>query len=135
MKYFEDSWDVFDDVKPTLAELKNLGCKLEIISNGDLQQQIQKTKKVGIFDFFDYINTSSEFNFSKPNPLLFKTIFNLHNISFDKVCYVGDSYSKDILPTRKLGIKSILINRNKNKYQDNYLISVENLEKIIPLIK
>lgn len=134
LKTFEESWKTFDDVKPTLTKLKNK-FKLGIISNGDYDQQVQKTQKTNIFDFFSYINTSSEFKFSKPNPEIFSNIFNLHNIPFDEVVYIGDSYDKDILPCKALNITAILINRKNKTYNDDELIQINDLNKLESIIE
>ena len=135
LKEFENAWMVFDDVKETLTELKNKDYILGLISNGDYDQQVQKMKHVGIYDMFDYINTSSQFEYSKPNPQLFETIFAMHNINKKEVCYVGDSYKKDVLPCRQIGVKSILIDRKGIDYNDSELLKINSLTNIIRLIE
>ena len=127
LKDFENSWCVYDDVIETLKELKTSGYSLGLISNGDYAQQVQKLKKVGIYKPFDYVNTSSEYEFSKPDIRLFETIFNQHNINFDEVIYVGDSYKKDVLPCRELGIKAILIDRKDKDIEDPKLVKIRSL--------
>ena len=135
LKEFENSWTVFDDVKETLTKLKNNDYILGLISNGDYDQQVQKMQRVGIYDMFDFVNTSSQFEYSKPNPKLFETIFTKHNIDYKKVCYVGDSYKKDILPCRQIGVKSILIDRKGVDYNDPELIKTNNLNDVLMLIQ
>ena len=135
LKEFENAWTVFDDVKETLEELKKNDYILGLISNGDYGQQVQKMQYVGIYDLFDYINTSSQFEYSKPNPKLFKTIFAMHNINLEKVCYIGDSYKKDVLPCRQIGVKSILIDRKGVDYSDPELIKINTLNDVLKFIQ
>lgn len=100
--FFEKNWCLYQDVIPTLKFLKDNGFILGIISNGDIDQQIQKCKNTNIFNYFDYINSSSQFTVSKPNPEIYKQVFSMHNIALDDILYIGNSYSKDYLPCKEL---------------------------------
>ena len=135
LMFFENAWSVYSEVNEVLETLVNRGYKLGIISNGDYDQQLQKIEKTGIRKYFDFINTSSQLEYSKPNPMVYAKVFNMHNINYENVCYVGDNYKKDILPCRSLGIRAILINRNNKHYEYNDLVSINNLKDIIPLIE
>lgn len=115
LKFFEKNWICFEDVETTLSTLKTKGYKLGIISNGDYQQQVQKLKATKIFGYFDYIETSSEFDVSKPDTRLFEKVFAKNNIPLNEVCYIGDSYNNDYFPCSKLKIKSILLSREGAK--------------------
>ena len=135
LKEFENAWVVYDDVMDTLNELKSNGYTLGLISNGDFDQQVQKMKKVGIYNMFSFVNTSSQFEVSKPNPKLYQTIFSMHSIDLKDVCYVGNSYKKDVLPCRELGIKAILIDRKNVDYDDPELLKTSSLKDVLSLIK
>lgn len=133
--YFENSWKAFDDVLPILKLLKQKGYIFGLISNGDYDQQVQKLKKVNIHKFFKYINTSSQSKYSKPNPKLFQTIYESHNIKLNEICYVGNSYKKDYLPSIELGTMAVLLNRNEDKYNDRKLIEIKTLSQLPDLLQ
>lgn len=135
LREFENAWTVYDDVVDTLKELKKEGYVLGLISNGDFDQQVQKVQKVGIYDMFDFINTSSQFAYSKPDARVYESIFKMHGVGYDEVVYVGNSYKKDILPCRQLGIKNILIDRKNVDYNDAELIKVYSLDEILSIIE
>lgn len=135
LKDFESFWICFDDVKETLETLKKNNYKLGIISNGDYNQQVQKLKNTGIFKYFDYVNTSSQFNFSKPNPKLFENIFSAYSIPLDEVCYVGDSYNNDYLPCKELRVKALLLNRTGEKSKYKSITQISSLTEILDNIK
>lgn len=135
LREFENAWSVFDDVPESLNILKNNKFELGLISNGDYSQQVQKMKKVGVFDLFSFINTSSQFQYSKPDPRVFETVFGLYGIDLDQVVYIGDSYKKDILPCREIGVKAILIDRKNIEYNDDKLIKVSSLKDIPELLR
>ncbi len=119
LKFFEKNWICFDDVETTLKYLKSKKYKLGIISNGEYAQQVQKLKTTKLFDYFDYIETSSSYNISKPDTKLFEIVFKKHNIPLNEVCYIGDSYNNDYIPCIKLKIKSILLDRESKKNYEN----------------
>ncbi len=134
LKEFEANWKVFDDVSETLTELKNRGYKLGIISNGKFEQQVKKLKKVKIFDMFDCVFTSSQFEVSKPNPKLFENIFNKLSLNYAEVCYIGDDLKKDILPCKAIGVDAIFVNRSGADVKED-IVQVQNLTQVISEIQ
>lgn len=129
---FEKEWCLFDDVMPVLKALKKKNYILGIISNGDISEQVRKCKNTKIYKFFSFINSSSQFSVSKPNPELFSMIFNGYKIPFSDVMYVGDSYENDIEPCTQLHIKSVLLDREdvyKNVPSDRKIATLKELLK------
>lgn len=133
LKFFEKNWICFDDVEATLKTLKSKGYKLGIFSNGDIAQQVQKLKTTKIFEYFDYINASSELDVSKPNPKAFEKVFAMHNIPHNEVCYVGDNYNNDYFPCTKLKIKPVLVSRDGLKDYGS-ITQITTLTDLIKLI-
>lgn len=68
--------------------------------------------------FFNNKNTiiSEKFGVKKPSKKLFLEIIKREKIKPEEVLYVGDRYENDILPAKKLGMKTALINNKNNKY-------------------
>lgn len=134
LKFCENAWHAFPDVIPTLKSLKKLGCNIGLISNGDYQKQVSKLKKIKILKYFDYVNTSSQFDYSKPDVRLFKSVFYLNDIPVNEVCYVGDSYEKDYIPSAEAGCSAVLINR-KNLSLNEKIVQITDLSELIPILK
>ncbi len=112
---YEEKWVAFEDVTPCLNEL--YGHKLGIISNGNLQQQILKLKRMGIINSFSNIITSGDLGVVKPNVKIFEKACILVNESPQNCYYIGDNLNTDILPCKEIGIKAIWINRrNESSY-------------------
>jgi putative hydrolase of the HAD superfamily len=140
--YTYSMWEgikLFDDVIPTLQNLKNM--KLGILTNGMILHQRRKMAKSGILNFFSKNNrkilTSSESILGKPNNKPFEVILNKLNLSNSEVLMVGDSLESDILGANKMGITSILLNRRNINYTNNSIkpnYEINNLEKILELI-
>ena len=131
-KSFEDNWCLFDDVYSALEKLRSSGYKLGVISNGDLNQQTDKLTRTGIINFFDIIAASSEYEFSKPDPRLYKAIMEKYNINASEMVMIGDQVDKDVLPCLQIGIDAVWLNR-KNKENINNVKEVKKLDDIFEL--
>ncbi len=112
---YEENWIAFEDVTPCLNEL--CGHILGIISNGDLQQQTLKLKRMGIINLFSNIITADELGVAKPNVKIFEKACLLVNERPQNCYYIGDNLNTDILPCKEIGIKAIWLNRrNESSY-------------------
>ena len=130
LKSFEDNWCIFDDVYDTLEKLYNKGYKMGVISNGDLEQQTDKLARTGILKFFDIVTTSSEYDYSKPDPKLYESIIRRFNINKDQMIMIGDQVEKDVLPCLSIGIDAIWLNR-KNKENSNNVKEIKSLNELL----
>ena len=134
LKSFEDNWCLFDDTYDVIEKLYRMGYKLGIISNGDLSQQTDKLKRTGIYNFFEIITTSSEYDYSKPNPMLYESIIKRFNIDKKEMLMIGDQVEKDIIPCLNIGINAIWLNRENKENQDN-VKEIKNLNEIFNFLK
>ncbi len=98
------------DIEQTLGKLKALGLKLGIVSNTFVSgHSIERhLEQVGIFEFFPVRLYSYEYDFRKPNRLLFEIAAERIGETPQHIAYVGDRIDKDILPALKLGMTAIL---------------------------
>ena len=140
--YIYSMWEgtkLFDDVIPTLQNLKNM--KLGILTNGMVLHQRRKMAKSGILNFFSKENrkilTSSDTIFGKPNNKPFEIILEKLNLTNKEVLMVGDTLESDILGANKMGITSVLVNRRKENYKNNTIrpnYEINNLEQVLEII-
>ena len=107
-----DNWMTFQDTVDALKKLKEK-YKLAILSNvdDDLFTISEKHLKVK----FDYIITAEQIKSYKPSLKNFKFAINKIEISQDKIIHVAQSLYHDIVPAKELGLKTIWINRRKDK--------------------
>ena len=113
-----DSIKLYDDVKPCLIKLREMGLKSAIISDGLPIKQYEKILRLGIDDLIDLTTISDEIGVRKPNPKLFEFCLKKFNIKGSETIYIGDRLEKDIIPAKLCNIHSILIHRG-GKY-DTY---------------
>jgi len=64
-------------------------------------------REAGLSDFLDVILDSTQVGISKPDPGIFRMALDKLELSPGKVIFVGDSYERDMIPSRELGMKTI----------------------------
>ena len=133
LKSFEDNWSLFDDVCDVIEKLHSMGYKLGVISNGDLSQQTDKLKRTGIYKFFEIVTTSSEYDYSKPNPKLYEAIIERFNINKDEMIMIGDQVEKDVIPCLSIGIDAIWLNRKEKENKEN-VKEIKSLKDIFKIL-
>ncbi len=130
--------DFYDDVIPCLGELKNLGIKTGIITDGYKIAQRQKIKSIKAHMYFDEIIVTDEFGreYWKPHPKAFEYIKEKLKVNFDEMIYIGDNPEKDFYIQKYYPITTIRILRggiHKDKrYFDDIRedFQIKNLEEL-----
>lgn len=129
---------LFPEVKEVLKFLKNNGYKIGLISNTVSDWFVKETlKKLEIEKFFNCIVTSAHIRIRKPKEEIFEKALKELNANKSQTVMIGDSLKSDILGAKKLGIKTIYVNRKKNNISIidiNPDATIHNLLEIIPII-
>lgn len=100
-------WEPFEDCE----FLKELNIKKAILSNfnsslvGLIEQLIGK-------NIFDEIIISENENCRKPSLEFYKIAINRLKTEPEDILYIGDSLKLDLIPAKKMGIKTVLIDRD-----------------------
>ncbi len=109
------AWPAFPDSAAALQALKK-HYKLVIVSNVDRASFAQSNRQLGVD--FDVIVTAQDVGSYKPNPGHFqaalKRLVEL-GVPADRVLHVAQSLYHDHVPAKKLGLKSVWINRRHAK--------------------
>jgi HAD superfamily hydrolase (TIGR01509 family) len=106
-----ESRPLYDDVLPTLAELRRRGFLLGVVTNrqwgGPLFQEDLRT--LGLLDYFEpsTIAISADLGVRKPNPAIFLHTLRALAVTPDQAAMVGDSLRSDIVGAKRLGILAI----------------------------
>lgn len=130
----------YDDVLPCLNELKRLGVKIGIITDGYAIAQRQKLIAVEADKYFDEIIVTDELGreYWKPHTKAFEIIKERFEVSFDEIVYVGDNPEKDFYISNIYPIKTIRILRDGVHKNNCYLDGIRedfSLDKFINLIE
>ncbi|MGB9928202.1 MAG: HAD family hydrolase [Methanosarcina sp.] len=98
--------ELYSGVKETLYNLKKLDLKFIIITDASRYHALVRLKQVKLLDCFDFLVTSDMTGTKKPNPAHFLFALQKLGIKPEEVLVVGDSIRRDIIPARKLGMKT-----------------------------
>jgi len=90
--------------------------KLGIIANQSVGSA-QRLADWGIGKYFDLVIASAEEGVEKPNPEIFRLALEQANCLPENAVMVGDRIDNDILPAKKLGMKTVWVKQGFAKYQ------------------
>lgn len=104
------SYALYPDVEDALTALKDRGIKLGVISDwgialGMILRHFELTR------FFDFAVISATARRAKPDPELYRLALDRADVVPDYAMHIGDSYIRDVLGARAVGITPVLIDR------------------------
>ena len=102
---------LFDDVAPTLTQLKERGLILGLISNVD-RDITPLYQGLGLVDWLTVTVTSQEVGFNKPAPQIFRAALRKAKLRPIEAIYVGDQQQIDVVGANGAGMLGILIDRS-----------------------
>ena len=94
---------------PTLNKLKEMGCKIGLITNGAHEPQALKIKKLGLEPLFDEIVISGDVGAQKPDPVPFRAFAEKIGIDPSEMLYVGDHPLNDVEGSRRAGYTPVWV--------------------------
>jgi 2-haloacid dehalogenase len=103
------SWEPFPEVPPALAELRDRGWRLAILSNTDPDFLAASLERIGVP--VDLTVVASEIGSYKPAHRHWERFFAETGADRERHVHVGASLFHDIAPARELGLASVWINR------------------------
>lgn len=119
----------FPDVVPGLRLLRKKGLRLAIISN--TEYRLIGITLTGMKEFFDWVITAEHTGYYKPHLEAFRRAYGFMGVSLDEVLHVSAYPYYDLEPARKLGIKTLMIDR----YGYSWSPKTKSLEEIINYIE
>ena len=117
-KVFHERWErdflsikMFDGMSSLLSDLAKV-VSVALFSDFPIGSKLKALEIDGIAD---YVLSSEDIGRLKPSRLPFRLLCEHFSLRPEEVLYVGDSEKKDVLGSRKAGMKSLLITKNKKK--------------------
>ncbi|MFF1499781.1 HAD family hydrolase [Streptomyces sp. NPDC058316] len=103
-----DENDLYDDVRPALTAVRDLGVRVIIAGN--------QTEKAGrllrALDLpADLIVTSAEWGVAKPDPAFFARVLQASGAMPHETLYVGDHPANDVFPAQAAGLRTAHLRR------------------------
>lgn len=123
---------LYDDAKYIIEKLYSKGIKLGIITDGYAVTQRNKLNVLNIEKYFDHIIVTDELGreYWKPHKKSYELMKLKLNLDYEEMIYVGDNISKDFVTANKLGMHTVMINREDGvyynlKFENEYKAKVE----------
>jgi len=104
------AWKVYADVIPALAELRESGVRLGIVSNWDSRLP-RLLDDLGLAPYFDSVGVSHLEGVEKPDPELFHRVLRRLDARPEQALHVGDLPDVDLDGARAAGLDAALIDR------------------------
>jgi putative hydrolase of the HAD superfamily len=102
---------LFEDVPPALAQLRERGLTLGLVSNVD-RDMTPLFQLLGLDNSLDFMVTSWEVGADKPHPPIFHAALKRADVSPAEALHVGDQYAIDVVGAQGVGIRPLLIDRD-----------------------
>ena len=95
-----------------LSELHHLGIKMGVVSNSVMGENAisEILEKLKLREYFDFVMTSADYGFRKPQLQLFKTALALAGELAEKTWFMGDWLTQDIAGAQKAGLFAVWYN-------------------------
>ncbi len=106
----KSAWRVFDDVVPTLRELRDAGIRLGVVSNWDSRLP-RLLELLDLAGYFETLAVSHIEGVEKPDPALFHRALERLGATPEQALHVGDMEIFDIAGARAAGIDAVLVDR------------------------
>jgi HAD superfamily hydrolase (TIGR01549 family) len=100
-------WQVFDDVRPALAQLRARGWQHIVLSN-HVPELAALIEALGLSDLISAVHSSACIGVEKPHPRAFETVFAAHPEARTG-WMIGDSWRADVQGARAVGMRAILV--------------------------
>ena len=121
-------WPVFDEVPPSLTELRERGWRLVILSNTDRDFIDASMERIGAP--FERAIVASEIGSYKPAPGHWREFLRVTGADPQRHVHVAASLFHDVEPTHELGIPCVWINREGEAARGAPLAELPDLQRL-----
>ena len=136
--FLAEGRDVIDGATQTLKEIKALGGKIYIVTNGTVQVQNSRLSGQEFMKYVDGVQISEDGGHPKPDVEFFTNLSNKYNVKYnEQTLIVGDSLSSDIKGGNNVNIDTCWFNPNGKKANSSVKITYEikRLIEVVDIVK
>lgn len=114
----KEAFDIRNGTEELLNHLKGKGFNLGVISNYDPRLHCI-LDLLGLKKYFNFVLTSYEFGYKKPNREIFEEALKLGGCNFGgEGMHIGDDIELDFFAAKNVGMKAIYITKNFDEIKD-----------------
>jgi len=101
-------WELVPDAAQTIAQIKQAGLRVGVISNFD--QRLEKIlTTLSLRHYFDFVLCSSDIKIAKPDIEIFKLALEKANVHPEEAIHIGDNVTNDYFGARQAGLNALLL--------------------------
>ncbi len=118
---FLDNMQLYPGARELINKLHEKGIVIAVCTDLTAHIQHRKIEALGLSGDISYLVTSEEAGKEKPAPEMFELCLRKLGLSANEVCYIGDSYKKDIEGAKACGMQTLWFRPNqpaKPQYED-----------------
>ena len=104
-----ENFDIYDDVMPTIAELRAAGLRIGLVSNSS--RDVSAFARHHGLDV-DAGISSFHHGRTKPHASIFRAVLDLLGVEAEEAAMVGDQLSDDVEGANAIGMRGILLDRD-----------------------
>lgn len=124
----------FEGSKEVVLKLKEK-YKLGILTNGTVEVQGGKLKKLGYADLFDAIVISGEDNIHKPELQPYEKCCKLLGVKREECIFVGDTFHTDIIGAIRANMFPVWLNYDRSRPSTYPIIRIYNILELLEVIE
>jgi HAD superfamily hydrolase (TIGR01509 family) len=92
--------------------------------------------RVNLREYFQYLFTSRELGFKKPDPAFYREILRTMNLQTEQCIAVGNDYEKDIVPAKSIGMSAVWYSTHPGSIAapcaDN---TISSMDELVPAVE
>jgi putative hydrolase of the HAD superfamily len=108
---YQQAYALFDDVAGALDALADAGLATAVLTNGVIEQQNDKIRRVGLTGRLGPVFTAEGLGVAKPDPSAFALACAEWGLPPSAVLSVGDRHELDVRPARAAGLHAVHLDR------------------------
>jgi putative hydrolase of the HAD superfamily len=105
------AWEVYPEVRPTLARLRRDGLRLAVVSDWDERLPLL-LDRLELSGYLETVVYSQAAGAEKPHPLIFGRLLAKLGLEPGEVLHVGDSRRRDLEGALAVGMAALLVDRD-----------------------
>jgi len=108
-------WELDPEAPAVLAKLRELDCRLAVVSNWD-RDLAHRVAKMGVTHYFEEIIASGRVGTAKPERAIFELGLRATGGRADRTLHVGDHPLADVRGAQAAGLSAVLLDRGERSH-------------------
>jgi len=123
------------DAIETVRWLRESGCRLALLTNGNGTAQRSKIVRFGLGELFDVVLVEGEVGFGKPDPRVYELALNRLGVEPFDTWMVGDNLEWDVAAPQRMGIFGVWVDRRGTGLPPEHAVRPNRIVRGLPELR